>query len=174
MTAACAEVCPAWTVTGETTVATLALAVERLKVRPLLGAGAEMVTVMFLVVLVTTLKGVVKVTFTDTFAERESGAKPTAVALIVAEPMLTPVTWGFADGTTAPGGMETLPVTVATFVSVLTNVTVTPPAGAGVDRLIGRLSAWPSPSVGSEPRLITLLVTVTSTLPGREAVGGRR
>jgi hypothetical protein len=66
--------------------------------------------------------------------------------------------------------METLPVTVATFVSVLTNVTVTPPAGAGVDRLIGRLSAWPSPRVGSEPGLITLLVTVMSTVLGAKSV----
>src|SRR4029453_2068155 len=130
------EVWPEETVTGETTVATLVLAVARLNVRPPVGAGAEIFTVMLPVVLVTTLKGVgVNVTLTDTFAERESGAKPTAVALILAEPMLTPVTWGFADGPTAPVGMETLPVTVATLVLVLTNVTVTPPAGAGVDRL---------------------------------------
>jgi len=37
-------------------------------------------------------------------------------------------------------------------VLVLAKLTVTPPAGAAVDRLIGKLSAWPSPSVGSAPR----------------------
>ena len=76
MTAACTESWPAGTVTGETTVATLVFAVARASVRPSLGAGAEMFTVMLLVVLVTTLNGVgVNVTFTDTLAERRVGGE---------------------------------------------------------------------------------------------------
>ena len=66
--------------------------------------------------------------------------------------------------------MKTLGVTVATLGLVLVKLTVTPLAGAAVDRLIGRLAVWPGPSVGSAPRLITLLVTVTWTLPGAKPV----
>src|SRR5258705_5157854 len=56
-------------------------------------------------------------------------------------------------------------VTVETLLLPVAKLTVTPPGGAATDRLMGRLSVWPGPSVGSAPRLITLLVTATFTLP---------
>src|SRR5262245_30814405 len=61
--------------------------------------------------------------------------------------------------------MDTEPVTVTTLVLVLVKLTVRPPGGAGVDRLMGRLRAWPGPSVWSVPRLITLVVTVMPRVP---------
>jgi len=81
-------------------VATLVLPVARLTVSPPAGAAAEMFTVMLEVAPTTTGRVVgVNVTLTATFAVRESGAKPIALAVICAEPMFTPVTCGLAAGT---------------------------------------------------------------------------
>src|SRR5262245_34243185 len=61
--------------------------------------------------------------------------------------------------------MKTLEVTVATLALALAKFTVTPPGGAGTDRLIGRLRFWPGPRFARLPRLITLFVIVTFTMP---------
>ena len=50
-------------------------------------------------------------------------------------PGATPVICGFAAGIRSPSGMNTLGVTVATLVSLLTNEIVTPPEGASMPRL---------------------------------------
>src|SRR5262249_11360860 len=72
LTVAGAESWPAWTVTGDITVATLLLPVDRFRVRPLAGAAAEMLTVMLELPPTTTGNVVgVKVTFTATLALRE-------------------------------------------------------------------------------------------------------
>ena len=54
----------------------------------------------------------------------------------MAEPGLTPVTWGCVEGEVCPAAIETVAGdTVAFEVLLLESVTVTPPAGAGEARL---------------------------------------
>jgi len=63
-------------------------------------------------------------------------AYPAAAAVMVAEPRLTPVTWGCVAGEVCPAGIETVAGdTVAFPVSLLDRETLTPPPGAGADRL---------------------------------------
>src|SRR5438477_1193890 len=76
---------------------------------------------------------------TVTWTARVSGANPVAVALMLTAPIATPVTCGLEAGTSAPAGMKTLAVTVAMVVSLLVKLIVTPPVGAGVDRLTAKL-----------------------------------
>ena len=107
------------------------------------------------------------VTFTVTVAWRLSEAKPMAERVDLRRvPTPTAVICGLAAGTCEFAGMRTLGVTVTTLVLVLVKLTVTPLGGATVDRFMGRLAVWPRPSAGSAPRLTTLLVIVTPTLPG--------
>lgn len=56
--------------------------------------------------------------------------------MIVAKPIPTPITCGWRVGVVAPWGTTTLDGVTTTFeVSLLSSVTVTPPVGAGVDRV---------------------------------------
>ena len=103
---------------------------------------------------------------TVTWTDCVSGAKPVADAVMLALPIVTPVTCGFVDATFAPAGTKTLAVTVATAVLLLTKFTVTPPAGAGVERLKARLLVCAGASTRPVARLISLLVTVTLVVAG--------
>src|ERR1700730_3504255 len=76
---------------------------------------------------------------TVTWTGRVSGANPVAVALILTVPIASPVTCGFVVAPCAPAGMNTLAVMVAIVVSLLVKLIVTPPVGAGVERLTARL-----------------------------------
>jgi hypothetical protein len=157
---------PLGIVTGDAAVAMAPLAVVSPTVNPPDGAGAEIFTVMFWLVFCTTLNVVgVNVTLTCTFAVRVSGAKPGATAVICAVPMLTPFTCGLETGIVCPAAMNKLGVIVAIDVSLLAKLTVTPPAGAGAVRLIGKLTLCPRPIAGRAPRLINVLVTVTLVVP---------
>jgi hypothetical protein len=98
----------------------------------------------------------VKVTFTVLV----SGAKPGALAVIDAVPGTPPVTCGLAAGIFKPAGMKTLGVIVATLVSLLVNVMVTPPAGASIPRLTAMPDVWPGAMTGGLPMLIRLEVVV--------------
>lgn len=66
-----------------------------------------------------------------------------------------------AEATVKPAGTKTLAVTVAIDVLLLTKFTVTPPVGAGEERLNARLLVWPGPRIRPVARLISLLVTFT-------------
>ena len=143
------------------TVATAVLSEERLKVMPPAGAAAEIARVTFTVRVALTLIGfglIVGVTVTETFAV--SGANPTAVAFTCVEPIVTPVTCGFAAGMSNPAGTNTLEVIVATDAFALVKLMVSPPGGEANERLTGRLALWPGASTGSAPKLMRLLVTV--------------
>jgi hypothetical protein len=68
---------------------------------------------------------------------------PDAEALIVADPKLTPVTWGCVAGATDPPAISTFSGATATLeVSLLLNTTVTPPDGAGVVNVTGNVADW--------------------------------
>ena len=70
--------------------------------------------------------------------------KPTAEAVMLADPMPVPVNCGGVAGVVAPAAMVTVAGdTVTLVVSLLASVTVTPPAGAGADRVISRLAVRP-------------------------------
>src|SRR5271163_1144959 len=143
------------------TVATLGVSEVRLKVIPPAGAAAEMLRVTFTVVVAFTLMELgLNESVTVTVAPTVSGANPVAVPVICAEPMVTPVTWGFADGMVRPAGTNTLGVTVATAKLELAKLIVRPPVGAAKERLTGRLALCPGPSTGMVPKLTRLFVTV--------------
>ncbi len=63
------------------------------------------------------------------------GVKPGADAVILADPRLMPLTSGCVCGTVVLAAIKTLGVTVAVEVLLLANETVTPPAGAGADKV---------------------------------------
>jgi hypothetical protein len=132
--------CPCGTTTVDGTVAAAALSEARLNVIPPAGAAAEMVRVTFTVrvaFMLIELGLSESVTVTETLPE--SGANPVAVAVICVEPIITPVTWGFADGICKPAGTKTLGVTAATEGLELVKLMVRPPGGAANERLTGRL-----------------------------------
>ena len=98
---------------------------------------------------------------TVTWTACVSGAKPVALAVILTVPMVTPVTCGLDEATVEPAATKTLAVTVAIDVLLLTKFTVTPPVGAGLERLKARLLVWAGATIKPVARLISLLVTVT-------------
>src|SRR5712691_9114735 len=107
------ESCPAGTVTAAGTVATDGVSEARLNVIPPAGAGAEIVNVSMTVrVALTEMEGGVTDAVTVTVTAAVSGANPVAVAVTCVEPMVTPVTCGFADGMNKPAGTKTLGVIV--------------------------------------------------------------
>jgi hypothetical protein len=84
---------------------------------------------------------------------------------MLADPKFTPVTFAVVVGTVAPAGMATLDVTVTLLVSLLTSVTVTPPGGAGEDKVTLMGADWPGVTVTffckeTTPRLATRRVAV--------------
>ena len=84
-----------------------------------------------------------------------------ALAVIFTVPIATPVTCGLAEATVEPAATKTLAVTVAIDVLLLVKLTVTPPVGAGVERLKARLLVCAGARIRPVARLISLLVTVT-------------
>jgi len=126
-------------VTVAGTVATPVLLELRLIVRPLAGRGNKF-NVTFcdepaLIVRPPTgaKKLVPPLAFTWTWAL--PGVNPGADAVIFADPSLIPLTRGCVSGDVVLGAMKTLGVTVAVEVSLLTNETVTPVAGAGAGKV---------------------------------------
>src|SRR5882724_12440755 len=109
----------------------------------------------------------VAVTRTCTLA----GEYPGADAVIVDSPTLNPTTCGCTPGYMAPAGTNTLPVEMVTrFVLLLVSVTTTPPAGAGVPRMIGNGADSPN-GTDKFGRVIevpatTLIPTVASAIAG--------
>lgn len=99
---------------------------------------------------------------------------PVAEALIVADPKLIPFTRICVLEVTEPAAMFTLTGVMVTFVvSLLDSVIVTPPAGAGIDRLTEKAVDWPGPTVTLAgrimfPGLTTVTVAFISGMLGRE------
>src|SRR6266436_5806236 len=157
--------CPCGTVTVAGTVAAAVLSEDRLNVMPPVGAAAEMASVTFAVLVAFTLMVLgFSESVTVTVTVPVSGANPTAVAANWVAPIATPVTWGFAAGTSRPAGTKTLGVIVATEVFALRKLMVRPFAGAGKDRLTGRLQLCPGAKLGIVPKLMTLLVTMRGAM----------
>ena len=144
-------VTPAAKVAVEGTVATRVLSELRLIVRPPEGAGVDNVSVRFPVTIPLMLRfDGEKRSVTPTCTVRVAAVYPGAVAVMFAAPRLTPVTWGCVVGVVAPAGTTTLEVAVAFDGSLMVNVTVRPPAGAGAERITGNGADWPSPTVSDE------------------------
>src|SRR5207237_1360577 len=128
------------------TVATPGLVELRLTVRPPAGAALESVSVKFCVVVPEIVrfcgeKPMVAVTWTVP----EAGEYPVAVALILAVPKATPVTCGCIAGAVCPTATEIVDGLMVTFAeSLLVNVMVTPPAGAGMGKVTGKGTDWPT------------------------------
>jgi hypothetical protein len=109
-------------------------------VKPPAGAGADNVRVRFLV------SGPVRLTLcgeklndTVVCTDRVVDPKPGPEAVILADPTATPVTCGCTAGAVDPAAIDTLPGAMLTFVaSLLVSVTVTPPTGAGLDKVTGK------------------------------------
>lgn len=126
------------------TVATPALLELRLTVRSLAGGG-DRFSVRFWVVpalMVTPPTGEKKLPppLALTCTRELPGAKPGADAVMLADPGLTPLICGWVAGTLALAAMKTLGVTVTVEESLLVNETVTPPAGAGADKVTGSVT----------------------------------
>ena len=64
--------------------------------------------------------------------------------MIVTEPAEIPLTWGCVTGDTEPAPINTPPVTVALEESLLVSTMVTPPAGAAVDKVTGKVAVPPA------------------------------
>jgi hypothetical protein len=78
-----------------------------------------------------------------------------ADAVIVALPGASPVTCGAVAGCVAPAAMVTEVGAIETVAGLLLDsVTVTPPAGAGVDNVTGKAADWPSPTLTPEGKLM--------------------
>jgi hypothetical protein len=164
---------PCANVTLEGTVPTLTLLEDRFTARPPEGAGPERVSVRFCVpppvkVTLGGVKAMVAVTCTVALPEEY----PVAVALMLADPILTPVIVGCWVGADAPCAMETLDAEIVTFEgSVLASATVTAES-AGADKVTGNGMVWPNPTLGLDGRLIgpkisIVTLAVTSAMFGR-------
>ncbi len=73
--------------------------------------------------------------------------KPAAVALMFASPGATPLICGCTAGEVVPAAIMALAVTVAFEASLDARVTMSPPAGAGVNKLTGNAALWPTVTV---------------------------
>ncbi len=76
-----------------------------------------------------------------------AAVNPAAVAVIVVDPTALPVTCGCVWGDVALAAIKTLFGAAATEALLLVNETVTPPDGAGVDKVTGSVADWFSPTV---------------------------
>jgi hypothetical protein len=87
--------------------------------------------------------------------------------------MFMPVTRGGVNGAIEPAAMRTVDGAIVTFVtSLLTRLIVTPPVGAGADRVTGNAADWPGPTVILDgrmmvPGLTTLTVALVSAISGK-------
>ena len=115
-------------------------------VKPPAGAGADKVRVRFPVAVpVMGRFAGEKTTVALTCTTWLAGVYPGAVAVMFADPRPTPVTCACVVGVVAPAGTITLEVIVTREESAV-SVTVTPPAGAGVDSVTGNGAVSPSPT----------------------------
>ena len=94
---------------------------------------------------------------------------------MVADPIPAPVTWGCTAGVVAPAAIDTLAGTVTLDGSLLSRVTVTPPAGAACDKVTAKSADSPSPiAVAPGTLMVGCCVTVTAAVtfekPAAEAV----
>jgi len=168
------EVVPPRMVADKGTVAMPTLLEPRVNMIPPAGAGAEIVRFRLPAGGDMGMERVLglNAAVTLTLAIATSGAYPVAVAVICVEPMVPPVTCGFAVGTVRPAAMKTLDGTTEASVvgaappgfAAVAKLTVTPPVGAATPRLSGRLTVWPGAMVGSTPRLISEAVEVTDAV----------
>src|ERR1017187_377825 len=120
-------VAPAAIVTVAGTVTFVVSLLDRLTVTPPAGAAADRVTVKFVDRPKPTDTGVT-VILIGTFTVAVADVMPVALAVIVAEPLATPVTVTVA--LVAPAAKFTVAGTVATPVALEFKLTVKPPAGA--------------------------------------------
>ena len=153
------------------TVAAEVLLETRLKVNPEAGAGVDKTSDRFCVVVAVTVavegeKLMLALTVTGWLAD----VKPGADAVMVAFPKLMPVTCGCVEGVVAPGAITTLAGDIETLVlSLLERETVTPPAGAGPDRVTGNGADTPGPTdtfAGNVIPPITVTFAVASAILG--------
>src|SRR5262249_34011543 len=71
-----------------------------------------------------------------------------AAAVMVTDPKSTPVSCGAEEGVVAPAAIRMFGgLIVSLEVSLLVRATTTPPAGAAVDRLNGKATVWPTPTI---------------------------
>lgn len=159
------------------TVAAAGVLELRLMVTPPAGAAADKVRVKFCVVNPEIVRlGGVKLTVAVTSTAALAEVYPVAVAVMFADPRLTPVIVGCDDGVVCPAAMLTVGVEIVTLpVSVLASAMVTA-VGAGAARLIANVADLPKPTVvllGG--RLIvaglrTVTLMVAFAMPGATAV----
>src|ERR1700680_745489 len=92
-------------------------------------------------------------------------------AVMAAAPKFTPVIWGGNPGVVAPAGISTLAGLTAIFeVSLLTNVIIMPDGGAGVDKVTGKDTVCPTPTVRLDGNRIPLaFVFVSEKVAGSAA-----
>lgn len=76
-----------------------------------------------------------------------SPVKPGALAAMMVEPKLIPLTWAGVAGLVSPCAMKTFAVMDALDGSLLVSPMVTPPTGAGVARVTCNGTDWPGPTV---------------------------
>jgi hypothetical protein len=137
-------------VTVAGTVATPGLSELTLTITPPGGAGDDRFNVRFCVtpwpiVMLTGEKLRAAPATCTVFVSLE---KPGADAPIIAEPKLTPVTCGCVTGVIAPWAIVIVVGLTVTFVkSLVASVMVTPPTGAGVNRLTAKGADCPNPTV---------------------------
>ena len=103
--------------------------------------------------------------------------KPGADAVITADPTPTPLICAGVCENVFPAAIKIAGVTVATVVLLLAIETVTPPAGAAVLNVTGRIADWLTPTVRLEGReiapeetLVTVTVAFAPGIPGALAV----
>ena len=94
---------------------------------------------------------------------------------MVADPAPAPVTWGCTAGVVAPAAIDTLAGTVTLDGSLLSRATVSPPAGAGADKVTANAADCPSPTAVVPGTLmvgccVTFTVAVAFGIPAAEAV----
>ena len=88
-----------------------------------------------------------------------------AEAVIVADPIPAPVTWGCVDSCVAPAGMTTLAGdTVTLEMSLDDRLTVRPPVGAAVPKVIANGADCPNPVVIAGTVMAPEPMTVTEAL----------
>ena len=87
--------------------------------------------------------------------------------MIVTVPKLKPVSSGGTGGKFIPAGTKTLGCTLAVEGSLLVNVMVRPPGGAGVGKANGSGPDWPSPTVqlGGKEIVIASLILMVRLAP---------
>jgi hypothetical protein len=118
-------------------------------VNPLAGAGAERFNVRFWVEFLASVRVVeAKLRPALTCTVLLSPLNPGAVAVMIAEPKVTPVTLGCVAGVVAPCEIKTSAGAMVTLdVSLLERWTVTPPTGAPVTKETGKVADRFGPTV---------------------------